>query len=166
MINNVPPSPYVNTTTGLPPANNVAPTTGVPPTNYPTDGFSPSSSYASLASTPNSYPLSQIMFEQPSLSSRMGTFFMGSSDSFLKVGTTWIGRQFINLLSGNIPILTSKSAATQISNNINLWLGRSDLVRVGANPFEASLLQEVGVKNVNDLAILTNPVIKQLFPLW
>lgn len=124
---------------------------------YGNDGFAPTTNYSMAASTILSYPISQIIMEDASLAGRYDTWFMGTSDKFLRVGSNWLGKAFLNLLAGNIPLLTSSEKSTQISNNINLWLGRSDLVRTGATPFQSMLLQDTGIKNINDLAIVTNP---------
>lgn len=124
---------------------------------YGSDGFSSSGSYSALSSGGMSYPISQIMAEDPSLAGRFGKWFMGTSDRFLKVGTNWLGRMFVNLVAGNIPLFTSRAESASISNNVNLWLGRSDLVRTGMTPYQATLLQDAGIQNVNDLSIVTNP---------
>lgn len=137
------------------PVVNVAPSTPPISNNYPKDSFTTSGTY-SATPTAQSYPISQLMYESPSTASRLSSFFMDSSDKFLRVGSNWLGRTFINMLSGNIPFITSSAVSTQVSNNINTWLGRADLVRTGANPYQAMLLQDVGVKNLNDLSALRN----------
>jgi len=103
-----------------------------------------------------SYPVSQIMSEDPNLANRFSKFFLGSSNTLLKLGTNWLGKAFINLIAGNVPLFTSNQASLQISNNISTWVSRSDLVRTGATPYQAALLQDAGIRNVNDLATVTN----------
>jgi hypothetical protein len=157
MINNVSSSSYVNPVSGQTTTNaaNSVPGIGTP-ASYGTDSFSSSNNYATL-STPSSMPISQLIAEDPAMANRFSTFFMGTSDRFLKVGSSWLGRSVLNLLAGNFPLLTSSTASTQISNNINAWLGRADIVRAGTTAYEASVLQDVGIKNINDLAAVTNP---------
>jgi len=153
MINGISPTPYIYGSSGS------TPTASVPGTTfnaYRTDSFSPSANLSATTST-ISYSISQIMMEDVSLSSRFNSWFIGTSDRFLRVGSNWLGKAFLNLVAGNIPLLTSSEKSTQISNNISLWLGRSDLVRTGATPFQAMLLQDTGIKNINDLAIISNP---------
>ena len=156
MINNVSSTSSVNPVYGqTTPAQTTS--TASPTTSYTTDTFNTSSSYATTLASPSSMSISQLISEDPAMANRFSTFFMGTSDRFLKVGSSWLGRSVLNLLAGNIPILTSSTASTQISNNINAWLGRADIVRAGTTAYEASVLQDVGIKNVNDLAAVTNP---------
>jgi hypothetical protein len=142
--------------------NNVLNTTSNP---YGGDNFTYNNSLTQ--SIISSYPISQIITESPSLANRFSKFFMSNSETFLKVGSNWLGKSILNLLAGNIPLITSKSVSTQISNNINIWLGRSDLVRVGMTPTHASIMQQIGIKNINDLSVITNPsdqtVVAQMF---
>lgn len=155
MINNVSSTSSINPVYGQSQPTQTGSTTQNT-TSYGTDSFNTSNNYSTLAS-PSSMSISQLIAEDPSMANRFSTFFMGTSDRFLKVGSSWLGKSVLNLLAGNIPILTSKTASTQISNNINAWLGRADLVRVGTTAYEASVLQDVGIKNINDLAAVTNP---------
>lgn len=153
-VNNTSPTPYVNNTSGTQGVTNNQP--AYTNTNtYGNDGYN--SSMSTLGSGTNSYPVSQIISESPSIASTFGKFFIGSSSSLLRVGSNSVGRFFLNLMAGNIPFVTSKTVSTQISNSINVWVGRSDLVRTGMNPIEASLFQDAGIKNVTDLALIGNP---------
>lgn len=154
-INGTTSTPYTNVGNTQPVATPV-PVTAPVINNIPKDNFTTTNTYAT-APTPQSYPLSQLMYESPSTASRLSSFFMDSSDKFLRVGSNWLGKTFINMLSGNIPLFTSSAASTQISNNVNTWLGRADLIRGGANPYQALLLQDVGIKNLTDLSALRNP---------
>lgn len=153
-VNNTSPTPYVNNTYGT--QNTTNNTQGYTNTNiYGNDGYT--NSVSALGSGTNSYPVSQIIMESPSIASKFSKFFIGSSSSLLKVGSNSVGRFFLNLMAGNVPFITSKTVSTQISNNINVWVGRSDLVRTGMNPIEASLFQDAGIKNVTDLSLIANP---------
>lgn len=165
MLDGVSSNPYINNTyngTNVNQTNTVNTTTG---NTYGGDNFTYNNSLSQ--SIISSYPISQIITESPSLASRFGTFFMSSSETFLKVGSNWLGKSILNLLAGNIPLFTSTAVSTQISNNINTWLGRSDLVRTGMTPTHASIMQQIGIKNINDLAVITNPadqtVVAQMF---
>lgn len=155
-VNNTSPTSYVNNgypTQGTAPTNTTTGTNGA----YRTDGYTATNSYSTLGSGSTSYPVSQIIAESPSIASKFSTFFISSSSSLLRVGSNSVGRFFLNLMAGNVPFLTSKTVSTQISNSINVWVGRSDLVRTGMNPIEASLVQDAGVKNVTDLSMIGNP---------
>jgi hypothetical protein len=125
--------------------------------NYKTDRFTPTASYTALSGSPPNYPISQIIPEDPAAASKFSKWFIGSSNTMLKLGSNWLGKFFVNLVAGNIPIFTSTSVSTQISNNVNLWVGRSDLVRANVTPYQAMLLQDVAIKNINDLSVVTNP---------
>jgi hypothetical protein len=147
----------VNPLTANAPAGTTAPVNGTPAPVYKSDSFTSTTNYSALSSGGMSFPISQIISEDPALASKFSKFFLSDSDRLLRVGTNWFGRFLVNMVAGNIPIFTSKTVSTQISNNVNLWIGRSDLVRAVGNPYYASLLQDVGIKNVNDLAIISNP---------
>lgn len=105
------------------------------------------------------YPISAVV-DNPSVAKRLGWFLINSPSKLLSVGAGWggIGRFFVNLIAGNVPIITSSAKAQQISNDVSRWIGKSDLLRTGADPISATLLQDVGIMNVNDLAMITNPV--------
>lgn len=157
MINNIFSTPYVNPLSGTSFAGSTTPTSGIKTTVYKSDSVNLTANPTPLSSGGISFPISQIMTEDPALASRFGKFFLGTSDRLLRVGTNWFGRFLVNMVAGNFPLFTSKTVSTQISNNVNLWIGRSDLVRAVGNPYSATLLQDVGIKNVNDLAVITNP---------
>lgn len=156
-VNSPLPPTYTPPVNNTQPVNSGTPVNNSPPTqNYTPDAYSPTSTYGS-ASAPTSYPMSQLMYEQPTLAGNFSRFFIDSSDKFLKMGSNWLGKSVLNLMAGNIPFLTSKATSTQISNNINSWLGRADIIRAGVNPYQAILLQDVGVRNMTDLANIRNP---------
>lgn len=157
-VNNSSSTPYVNNSYGTQNTSQTTPTAGTNnPAGYKTDGYTSSTSYSTLGSGTNSFPVSQIISENPTIASKFSKFFIGNSGSLLRVGSTSVGRFFLNMMAGNVPFLTSKTVSTQISNSINVWVGRSDLVRTGMNPIEATLLQEAGIKNVTDLSMISNP---------
>lgn len=159
MLNNVngsSPTPYINNTSSgqsVNQTNQVNNSTS----GYRTDNYSATNSYSTLGSGTNSYPVSQIISENPTIAGKFNKFFIGSSSSLLKVGSSSVGRFFLNMMAGNVPFFTNKTVSTQISNSISVWVGRADLVRTGMNPTEATLLQEAGIKNVTDLALIGNP---------
>lgn len=95
----------------------------------------------------------------PSAASRFSLFMINSPSRLLTVGAKFgvVGRTFLNLLAGNVPLFTSSAQAAEISNNVRTWISSADLVRTGANPTHARLLQDVGVWNVADLAVYVNP---------
>jgi hypothetical protein len=149
-------TPAITPTYGTAPAGFAAPAGGTTTPVYKTDSFTPTSGYSTLSSGGMSFPIGQIISEDPAMASKFNKFFLGTSDRLLRVGSNWFGRFLVNLVAGNVPLFTSATTSTQISNNVNLWIGRSDLVRAVPNPYNAMLLQDVGVKNVNDLATITN----------
>ena len=157
MINTVSSSPFLNKIFGSSPAGTTTQTSGNSTPVYKSDVFNPTTNYSALSSGGVSFPISQIISEDPALASKFSKFFLGTSDRLLRVGTNWLGRFLVNIVAGNIPLFTSSTVSTQISNNVNLWIGRSDLVRAVGNPYNAILLQDVGIKNVNDLAVISNP---------
>ncbi len=157
-VNNSSPTPYINNSYGTPPVNQTGQTSGNTGSPYNnTDSFSPNSAYSTLGTGTTSYPVSQIISENPTIAGKISRFFIGSSSSLLRVGSNSVGRFFLNMMAGNVPFLTNKTVSTQISNSINVWVGRADLVRTGMNPTEATLLQEAGIKNVTDLSMIGNP---------
>ena len=167
MVDGVSSNPYINNNNYG--NNNVNQTNNTNNTNqnpYGGDNFNYNNP-VSTQSVISSYPISQIITESPSLASKFGKLFMSNSETFLKVGSNWLGKSILNLLAGNIPLVTSASVSTQISNNINTWLGRSDLVRAGMTPIHASIMQQIGIKNISDLAVIKNPgdqaVVSQMF---
>lgn len=154
-VNNTSQTPYVNNTYGTQNVGGVPPTGSQSTNPYNTDGYS--NSVSTLGSGTNSFPVSQIISESPSIAGTFSKFFISSSSSLLRVGSNSVGRFFLNMMAGNIPFITSKTVSTQISNSINVWVGRSDLVRTGMNPIQASLFQDAGIKNVTDLSMIGNP---------
>lgn len=154
-INNTSSTSYVNNTYGTQNTGAVSNTGGNTTNPYSTDGYS--NSVSTLGSGSNSFPVSQIIAESPSIASKFSRFFISSSSSLLRVGSNSVGRFFLNMMAGNIPFITSKTVSTQISNSINVWVGRSDLVRTGMNPMQATLFQDAGIKNVTDLSLIGNP---------
>mgnify|MGYP001559143999 CR=1 FL=1 len=125
--------------------------------SFKTDTFKPTASYTALSGEVPSYPISQMIPEDPAAANKFSKWFIGSSNTMLKLGSNWLGKFFVNLVAGNVPIFTSTSVSTQISNNVNLWIGRSDLVRANMTPYQAMLLQDVAIKNLTDLSVVTNP---------
>lgn len=156
-VNNSSPTPYINNSTGGQPVSQSAPVNNSPNSGYRTDNYSATNPYSTLSSGGTSYPVSQIISENPTIAGKFSKFFVGSSSSLLRVGSSSVGRFFLNMMAGNVPFFTNKTVSTQISNSINVWVGRSDLVRTGMNPIEATLFQEAGIKNVTDLSMIGNP---------
>ncbi len=125
---------------------------------YQTDGYSGGSYYAAPMSMASTGTLSAIVSDSGA-ASRFSLFMINSPERLLKVGGGMgaVGRGFLNLLAGNIPLFTSSAQRAQISGNVQLWLSSADLVRTGANAIQATLLQDVGVYKAQDLALYTNP---------
>lgn len=134
----------------------VAPTGNPYGSAYQTDAYS-GTSYAPT-SMAASGTISSIVTD-PKAASRFSLFMINSPQRLLSIGGGMgaIGRGFINLLAGNIPLFTSAADSYQISNNVRLWLSSADLVRTGAAPAQATLLQDIGIWKAQDLAIYVNP---------
>lgn len=155
-------SPYTNY--GYPASpQQAAPVGNAPPAGYNAyqqDGWS-GQTYAASApvSMAASGSISSIVGDS-SAASRMSLFFINSPQRLLSVGAGMgsVGRTFINLLAGNVPLFTSSAKAQQISTNVRHWISSADLVRTGASAFHTALLQDVGIWNARDLAMLVNPM--------
>lgn len=134
----------------------VAPTGYAPQSGYTMDAYS-GASYAT-ASMAASGSISAIVSD-PKAASRFSLFLINTPQRLLSVGGGMgvVGRAFLNMLAGNVPLFTSAAERAQISNNVRLWLSSADLVRTGAAPAQATLLQDVGVWTAQDLAIYVNP---------
>jgi len=154
--NNVASTQQITTPTSTNKSGSTNPVSSTP-NPYNTGDVLQTTNYSTAPTGNSSYPVGQLMFEDPSLASRFSKFFLGSSNTILKLGSNWLGRAFINLVAGNVPIFTSSQASLQISNNVSTWIARSDLVRTGATPYQSALLQDVGIRNVSDLATVQNP---------
>lgn len=130
---------------------------GTPYSAYQSDAYS-GGSYASPVSMAASGSISAIVSD-PGAASRFSLFLINSPDRLLKVGGGLgvVGRSFLNLLAGNIPLFTSASERTQISNNVRLWMSGADLMRTGATANQSRLLQDIGIWKAQDLAIYVNP---------
>jgi len=134
-----------------------------PPVNAYAQPDAYSKTYAQASPTGNpatpSYPVSSII-EDMTVSSRYSLFFINNTNRLLSLGTTWggVGRFILNALAGNVPIFTSSDKSQLISSNVSRWVGRADLLRVGASPVHTVLFQDVGVMNMNDLSYITNPM--------
>lgn len=142
-----------------------APTGSAPATSYQTspspyqgDTYAGSSYYSSSVSMAASGSISAIVGD-PKAASRFSMFMINSPERLLKVGAGLgvVGRGFLNLLAGNVPLFTSSAQSAEISHNVRTWLSSADLVRTGASPTHALLLQDVGVWRAQDLALYVNP---------
>lgn len=138
--------------TGAAPA---AATTGYAPA-YAMDAYS-GAGYATT-SMAASGSISAIVSD-PSAASRFSLFMINTPQRLLSVGGGMgvVGRAFLNLLAGNVPLFTSSAERAQISSNVRTWLSSADLVRTGAAPAQATLLQDVGIWSAQDLAVYVNP---------
>lgn len=127
-----------------------------PANPYSQDGYS-GGSYA-MASAAASGSISAIVSD-PKAAGRFSMFMINTPDRLLKVGAGLgaVGRGFLNLLAGNVPFFTSSAESAQISSNVRLWMSSADLVRTGASPIQATLLQDVGIWNAQDLSVYVNP---------
>lgn len=155
MINNVSSSGGINPGYGTTPVQQTTGTSYTPTASYSTDSYTSSVTTQTTGGT--SYPVSQLILEDPTMASKFSRFFISSSSSLLRVGSNWLGKFMLNMMAGNIPLITSSSVSTQISNSVTLYVGRADLVRTGMNPIQAMAMQDAGIKNVTDLARITNP---------
>lgn len=149
-------NPYYayGTPTGAAPAAATGPSYGAQA--YRADAYS-GSSYGSV-SMAASGSISAIVGD-PSAASRFSLFMINTPQRLLSVGGGMgvVGRAFLNLLAGSVPMFTSSAERAQISNNVRGWLSSADLVRTGAAPQQANLLQDVGVWSAQDLAVYVNP---------
>ena len=131
---------------------------GAAPSNpYQGDAYSGGSYYAP-ASMAASGTITSIVSD-PKAASRFSLFMINSPSRLLTVGAKFgvVGRAFLNMLAGNVPLFTSAAQSNEISNNVRTWISSADLVRTGANPTHAMLLQDVGIWNVQDLTVYVNP---------
>lgn len=151
-------NPYYGYTSTPPTSASAPAATGAGVNPYQTDGYAGGSYYAAPVSMASAGTLSAIVSDAGT-ASRFSLFMINSPERLLKVGGGMgaVGRGFLNLLAGNIPLFTSSAQRAQISNNVQLWLSSADLVRTGANAIQATLLQDVGVYKAQDLALYTNP---------
>lgn len=136
--------------------------TPVAPTGTPYTGAYQSDVYSGTSYAPTSMAASgtiSSIVTDPKAASRFSLFMINSPQRLLSIGGGMgaIGRGFINLLAGNIPLFTSAAESYQISNNVRLWLSSADLVRTGAAPAQATLLQDIGIWKAQDLSIYVNP---------
>lgn len=148
------PNPYYAYT----PTQGAAPVTTAGPgySAYQADAYS-GASYAPV-SMAASGSISAIVTD-PSAASRFSLFMINSPQRLLSIGGGMgsVGRAFLNLLAGNVPIFTSSAQRAEISNNVRLWLSSADLLRTGANPAQATCMQDVGIWKAQDLALYVNP---------
>lgn len=137
-------------------------TTAVASTNtytanpYQTDAYS--GNYYAAQSMAAQGGISAIVSD-PSAASRMSLFLINTPDRLLKVGAGLgvVGRFFVNMLSGSVPLFTSSAQQAQVKQNVFGWISSADLLRVGATPNQTRLLQDVGLWNVQDLTLYVNP---------
>jgi len=124
---------------------------------YQTDTYAGGTGYyqTSLAASGG---ISAIV-NDPKAASRFSLFMINSPERLLKVGAGMgvVGRSFLNLLAGNVPLFTASAQSAEISNNVRTWMSSADLVRTGPSPTHAMLLQDVGVWKAQDLALYVNP---------
>ncbi len=146
---------YAPTAQGAPPPQQA----GYAPHNaYQTDSYAGGQYARGNVSMAASGSISSIVSD-PAASRRFSMFMINSPDRLLKVGAGFgaVGRGFLNLLAGNVPLFTSSAKSAEISGNVRLWLSSADLMRTGANANHALLLQDVGIWNAQDLAVYYNP---------
>ncbi|PKL76077.1 MAG: hypothetical protein CVV27_12120 [Candidatus Melainabacteria bacterium HGW-Melainabacteria-1] len=134
----------------------VAPAGGAYAGAYQMDAYSGGSYGATSMAASGS--ISAIVGD-PKAASRFSLFMINTPERLLKVGGGMgsVGRAFLNLLAGNVPLFTPSIQRAEIANNVRLWLSSSDLVRTGATPPQAILLQDVGIWKAQDLAVYQNP---------
>lgn len=152
-------TPYSNYNWGYTaPGAPSVPATGSSLPTYGSDSYTPTSYTASAMGTTSYTALSSII-NDPSAANRLGMFMINSPSRLLSVGAGWgsVGRFIVNVLSGNVPLVTSAQKQQEISSNVGRWISSADLIRTGATPFHATLLQDVGIWNVKDLAMIANP---------
>ena len=125
--------------------------------SYQQDAYSGGSYYAQTSSIASG-AISAIVSDS-SAASRFSMFLINTPDRLLKVGAGMggVGRFFVNMLAGSVPLFTSSAKQQEVSNNVRGWLSSADLVRTGASPFHSNLLQDVGIWNAQDLSLYVNP---------
>lgn len=135
----------------------VAPTGGSYGSAYTADAYS-GSSYATGTSMAASGSISAIV-NDPKAASRFSLFLINSPSRLLAVGGGMgvVGRAFLNMLAGSVPLFTPSAQRAEIASNVRLWLSSADLVRLGAAPAQATLMQDVGIWRAQDLAVYVNP---------
>lgn len=91
--------------------------------------------------------------------SRLSAFLINTPERLLKVGAGLgvVGRFVVNVLSGSVPMFTSSAQQAQIKQNVFGWISSADLLRTGATPNQTRMLQDVGIWNVQNLTLYTNP---------
>lgn len=152
-------NPYSNYNWGYTaPGGASAPVTGSSQPTYRTDSYTPTA-YSASSMGATSYTALSSIINDPSAANRLGMFMINSPSRLLSVGAGWgsVGRFIVNVLSGNVPLVTSAQKQQEISSNVGRWISSADLIRTGASPFHATLLQDVGIWNVKDLAMIANP---------
>lgn len=140
-----------------PPAGYVAPAGSPPPTAYQADAYAGGNYYAPV-SMAASGSISAIVSD-PSAATRFSLFMINSPERLLKVGGGMgaVGRGFLNLLAGNIPLFTSSAQRAQISNNVKVWISSADLMRTGASAMQSHLLHDIGIWKAQDLMVYQHP---------
>ncbi len=125
---------------------------------YQSDTYAGGNYYMANTSMAASGSISAIVSD-PKAASRFSLFLINTPDRLLTVGAGLgsVGRGFLNLLAGNVPLFTSSAQSAEISNNVRLWMSSADLMRTGANANHAVLLQDIGVWKAQDLAVYYNP---------
>ena len=124
------------------------------------DNFSRTAALTAASNTPT-YPVSSII-EDMTVSNRYQKFFIKDTNRLLSWGSNGIGKFFLNVMAGNIPLFTAAEKSQAISTNVTRWVGRADLLRLGANPIHTFLLQDAGIMNVTDISRITNAVDQQV----
>lgn len=127
-------------------------------TPYQNDAYAGNAYATTNTSMAASGSISSIVSD-PGAASRFSLFFINTPDRLLSVGAGLgaVGRGFLNLLAGNVPLFTSSARSAEISNNVRVWMSSADLMRTGANSNHAVLLQDVGIWKAQDLAVYYNP---------
>jgi hypothetical protein len=149
-------SPY-----GYAPVQGAAPVATAPSayTNpYQADSYRGGSDYYAPMSMAAQGGIGSIVGDSAA-ASRLSAFLINTPDRLLKVGAGLgvVGRFFVNVLSGSVPMFTSSAQQTQVKQNVFGWISSADLLRTGATPNQTRLLQDVGIWNVQNLTLYGNP---------
>lgn len=154
-ITSPPASSYIG---GVRPITGPAAGYPAPPPGYGQDrvGVLAAASSTASSSVPL-YPINLVV-DDPSAASHLKFFFIGSASSLLKVGASPLGRSFLGLFAGAVPLFTPSAQASMIRSNVTMWVNRADMTRAGMDPMSAKVLQSAGVMGVADLARYASPM--------
>lgn len=136
-----------------------APTASAYPTpTYQADSYTGGSNYYAPMSMAAQGGIGSIVGDSAA-ASRLSAFLINTPDRLLKVGAGLgvVGRFFVNVLSGSVPMFTSSAQQAQIKQNVFGWISSADLMRTGATPNQSRMMQDVGLWNVQNLTLYTNP---------